>query len=309
MEELLPSYKELIQEIGKQINLRKDILFKRVLIMSAPAILTIIFAILEIFLIPKSSGRYSMILFICFGVWLLIATVGYCVLSWIFGVEKKIWLISFFDKKNISSKKSWKIARKLSIPILKFSIKIFTKFYLAISVVFLATVIILISLGAQERFGKDAYMGFYAIIILVIIITMVAIYLISLKLRFVWFCFLNRYRGEKISFNELLAQAYKLNDIKKTESFQKALIADIGVSSAEAMTKAAINLISISVSKFGRYIPIIGGIFKAYGDESTKQISDLSRITAMYILYIHAYKVLYNQDISPNEYIYSLAND
>jgi len=98
----------------------------------------------------------------------------------------------------------------------------------------------------------------------------------------------------------------KLNEINKSEMFKKALVVNLGTDSLEAITNMMIGELHKGLSLLGKPFQLFGALFRSYSEVATKQVISLGKIAAIYVLYIYARQLLYNQPQEVNENIYKL---
>jgi hypothetical protein len=131
-------------------------------------------------------------------------------------------------------------------------------------------------------------------------------YYIKIKLRYTWFLFMDMY-GTAYSYDALVAEMNKLNDISKSDTFKKSLVANLGTDSVKVLTQSAVSMISRGMSYFGGEAGrVLGAITQIYAQEATRQITDLANIAAQYILYRFARKELRGEEQAVNETLYQL---
>lgn len=300
-----PTYKEMLQEIGRQLGLRKKIILWRVLIIIWPLlVMTVVIYLLYKFslLSPESPSKYQTT--IIFVTWLWFTLIYYFIMTVFFTIEKRIWIDSFFDQRNLDPKKSWHIAWKLFIPIVRLGWEIFWRFYLpwilAIVVIHVAALYILaiydsiyLMLSPFVIFGEAGIVIFL-------------LYYLKIKLQFTWFIFLDRYNKENFYYREVFEELGKLNQVSKTEVFKKSLVANIGADTSLAVSYMVIGAISEGLRQLGHTGGLLGSIFKVFSEEASKQVVSFGRIVSIYVLYRFARFTVYNEPQKINEYIYNL---
>ena len=305
----LPSYKEIIKEIGKELRSRKKLLAKRTLKMVWPGIVFILFSFLLITILivlqPSQGALSSFPLFwplvVIIGLWLLFTAIYYPITAWIFSLERLIWIKSYFDKENLSPTESWRRAKSIAWPGFVFMSKIFLKFYFLPISIFLGTTIV--SLIAMLKLNTDIglLMLWFSIGIIGIPAVLYIYYIRVKKLRFIWFVFLDFYQDKDFSFKRAMEINQQLNQIHKGKIFKRALLLNLGVDSVEEATQSivesiedtlagvAVNILPPSVG-----IPLVGVEKSAqmFTEELISQATELSRSIAMYILYQYAWNVI-----------------
>lgn len=313
--ELPPTYKQMLQEIGKQLNMRKSLLLKRTLFISWPGLLFIIMIwtwnkLGNAGMIDKIPEAGVAAIMIGGAVYLLFAIIYMVIAGFMFEIEKQIWIDSHFDKKELAPKQSWKIAKKLFWPALRLRLRIIWKYQVLPGI---ALAIVLAGLGYWAyRHGVSAtyesnvwVLG--AILLLVFLLAAVVYsYYVRVKIRYAWFVFLDIYKGEPFDTRVVLSQMNALNTASKSASFKKALVTEIGTDSAEKIANLAVNTIGWGMSHIPGVGEVLGGLTRAYGQELTRQATSLGKISALYLLYRYARKELFGSEQVNNEYVYQL---
>lgn len=300
---MTPTYTQLFEEIGTQIKLRKRSLFNRTFLISWPFI---VFAII-IFLIRQFNPNVR-VEEILFSQTYLLASIGYIIcaflygmiISFIFEIEKRIWIDSYFDKKELNPKESWSIAKKLFWPAFKLRLYIAIRYYLP------ATIILLI-VAVLAIFALSTQTLILAIILPVcMLIYGIYLYALGIRLRYTWFVFLDTYNPTTFSFKEVCTTINTLNTISKSESFKKALVVQIGTDSVQVITQTAIGALQVGLTAAGAGGELLGSVVKIYGNELARQVTSFANISAMYVLYRVARKETYGGEQTENAFVYSL---
>lgn len=303
----IPSYKEVLQEIGKNLWYRKKLLAKRTLRIIWPVIVFILlsFLIITLLFIYESQGKLfeSSPLFwqliILTGFWLLFAAIYYPIVAWIFSVERLIWVKSYFDKKNFSPIESWEQAKSLARPAFLFMIKIFLRFYLLPISIWIGIVIFSIAIILSESF--TLLMAFIWIVMVIIGILLVPyLYYVRVKhLRFIWFVFLDSLQNKNFSFKKIMKTNREINQIQKSKVFKQALLLNLGIDTTTAAIQYLANTIEDSLGALAVTLlppsvsmPMVGVEKSAqmFTEEFISQAAELSRSVAMYILYQYVMK-------------------
>lgn len=307
------NYKEILGEIGAQIQLRKSQLAKRILLIVWPYLLFIIIGFIggsiydDVSLTDQEKLKFVVVFFA-----LVIASVIYStIIRFIFNIEKQIWIDSYFDKRNLKPEESWKIAYKLIWPALKFRLKLWFNYYFipitsAIAICAFAIWIYVKSSDMSKGY-ESLVIGYFVLFIVFIVGTAIYSYYMRTKLRYTWFIFLDRFGTEK-TYRSMIEDMNQLNDISKSETFRKSLIVNIGADSVDGITKIAVGTISYGLSQLGDSGKLLGGILRVYGEEASRQTTDLANISAQYVLYRFARKQAHGNEQEINENVYRLLN-
>ena len=308
----VPSYHEIFAEIGRQFQARKALLFKRVLLITWPVLL---FLIGGYFM--KNSSFYSTLTdpqrlkFAWFvGVYVVLAMLYTAIVSFVFTIEKQIWLDSFFDKKNLTSKQSWKIAGRLFWPALWFRIRLWFR-YFTIPVL---VVLVMIFITIKSAFLTTTTSSHYDVVLVSSVVALVVFcialiiygYYIRTKLRYGWFVFLDTW-GVTDPFGTAIEEMNKLNEVSRSETFKKSLVAAIGTDTVRGVVNVAIGAMTRVISGLGGAGgKMLGGLVNVYTRELNRQVTDLANISAQYVLYRFAHKQVYGTEQEVNENIYKL---
>lgn len=305
-----PTYKQMLEEVGKQLSSRKSSLLKRTLLIVWPYI--ILFVAGYVFNELYDFNSLSMdkkLQWGGVGFALLLCSIVYStIVSFIFQIEKQIWIDSYFDQRNLTLDQSWNIAKKLFWPAFKFRIHIAWRYYLVpIGAVVLGLFLLIYVLAFMSTSDSYALVAMYAFpLVIVFLIGLWGYsYYLRIKLRYTWFLFLDHY-GSMYSFKTLVEDMKKLNAISKSDTFKKSLIATIGTDSVAGLAQVAIGSVAYGMSHFGDVGKVLGSVTRIYGNEAARQAADLGNIAAHYILYRFARKELYGQEQTVNEEIYKL---
>ncbi|MBC7766477.1 hypothetical protein H7Y21_00580 [Arenimonas sp.] len=317
---MTPTYKEIIKEIGAQIKARKKLLILRTLTIMWPVLLAILasYGATQVYgkeYIQAIVFSFPTILYII--AYTVLAFIYIIVVSFIFEIEKRIWIDSFFDKKEISSSASWKLAKKLLWPAIVFRFNIFFKYYFTPLVLML--VIIFSPLIAYKNF--DTFLTpniiyiYGGIVLISIIAFFIYNYYLRIKLRFSWFVFLDMYKGGTIPTHSIYEKMDLLNVTAKSEGFKKALILTVGVETIGAITNQlvvimteGIKAVSMGIPGIGQAGKMLGDITQVYGQALVRQVTSYAEIVSIYILYRTAHEQTFGKEQEVNEYMYGNNN-
>jgi hypothetical protein len=308
-----PTYRQMLEEMGRQLSERRSALFKRVFLITWPFLLLIValFILNEIYdfnSIPSGQSTGWVILLILY---IFVAVVYSTIIRFIFEIEKQIWVDSYFDQKNLTLSQSWNLAKRLFWPAIVFRFRISVQYYLIPMLVAIISVVVIVYFVTLLLGAGDASVGiisYFIAIILFLIGIFGYSYYIRTKLRYVWFIFLDKF-GSDFSYNSAIEEMNNLNRISKSEIFKKSLILNIGTDSINSLARSIIGTISYGMSSFGNTGKMLGGLMRVYGEEASRQATDLGNISAHYILYRFARKEAYGTEQRVNENLYRLSED
>lgn len=306
---MLPGYKEIFTEIGKQLSLRKTTMIKRIFLITWPILLFIIanYFINAVYdfdtFTPEQFSVYLKFVL----PYLVLSIIYTIVIRFIFRIEKQIWIDSFFDKKDLKPSESWKISMKLFWPVFSFRARIWLQFYLFPLVIAIALFVLIIQFILPIFIGYDMTIYSTLTLSVVFIVSLVVYgYYLKTKLRYTYFIFLDSF-GKNVSFGSMIDEMNKLNDVSKSESFKKSLLINIGADSVNSIAISVTGLIGNGIAQFGGAGKLVGNLVRAYGEEASRQVTELGNISAQYILYRFARKEAYGTEQEVNEDIYRLS--
>jgi len=283
-----PTYKDLFQNINSQLSQRAGLLAKRVLLVGWPAL---IFIVLDSIFKFNNQTSFSILFFI------LIYAV---ILGHIFSTEKIIWIDSYFDGKNLQPKESFLIAKKLFWPTTSLRFLLFFRY-------FLFPFILYVSLWPIFLLNQDiTFCGMMVYFWPLLGLGILALYwlYIDIKLRYIWFIFLDNYGKSDFSYKNLFKQMNELNQVNKLDSFKKSLAVNLGADFVE-------NLIQFPLFKrissiFRKSEGGTNNVVSTYSSGFIGEMSRLAKIVANYVLYRYSREQLYKEPQIINENIYSL---
>jgi len=303
-------YKEILQEAGKQLSSRKKILLRRVFLLAWPGMVMVVLLFIWRELIQgkilSENSPYLVPSSIFLGAWLVFTLFYYAIFSSIFAIEKRLWIDSYFDQKKLEPKDSWRIAKKLLWPVIRMVWQLILRFYLPPFAIYFSLLVAFI-----YYFGAISNIQISPIVSIIIIsgsllVLIIYFYYLRIRLRFVWFIFLDRYRKEGFLYKVFFREMDDLNKINKSEILKKTLLINLGTDSLGIITNIMIEELQKGFSVFGKPGQLLGALFKSYSEIGAKQAISLGKIAAIYVLYTYARQVLYNQPREINENIYNL---
>lgn len=329
-----PSWNEIFQEIGKQLHLRSGLLAKRVLLISAPALIVLfviqllarLFQVSQWFNQPDEAFIQFSIQAILWGsiavVVVLFVTI---ILMSILKIEQAIWLDSYFDGRKLTPQESWRIAKKLYWSWSYLQFKIFYRYYLWIWLSVLGTFSLWVYLFIFSDFSKSASAELIGISSVVFIIGLGVAFIVwnryfKIKLSYVPFLFLDRYDGEKVHsskfWNEFFDELRELNRVSEGESFKKNVIIEISGDVAMTFVEHIAAQMQIGFELASRMLPpIAGAVVGAAGITATRAAAEVAhrviffaKLTGRYVLYYYAFQNIHGTPRHVNEYVYSLKN-
>lgn len=303
---ILPTYRQMLEEATRQLSARKYLLFRRVAYLLWPIWISIILGYAIKFRMDAQGVPFvfdSPFVFIGIVIWFFFVLFYTFIIGAIIDIEKRVWVDSFFDRKNLSPEASWRIAKKLLVPTIKFSLIILARFYLPAVAIFLSGLLIPWILFEQGRLNAEAFViSFCGGIILMAIY----VFMIHVQLRFFWFIFLDDYR-KGCSFRTLLTIMSQVNKISRSDTVKRLLITDFASDTLNGLMRVTTTIIRQKLGSFGKVGQAAGALLKITADVMSSQIVSLGRISALYILYRYARKAAFQEEQKVNEWIYGLS--
>lgn len=304
------TYREILTGIGHQLASRKKDIFKRTLLLSWP--LTILAGV---FYVTKNNGALEQFLhsdptmFLTVFVAVIVTLIPYYYFtSFFISIEKHLWIDSSFDKRPMDSKTSWHIAWKLLFPVAGLTLQVIFRYYIPSIIIVVAGFFGLAFLVSQANAVSLLSNTDSLSIICIGLVLLVAVYfyLLRVHLRFVLFLFIDRFNKESFSYAALFQEMRKLNAVCKTDNFKKALVIHFGSDVFYSITLVVLEAIRVGLNSLGSAGGFLGAVTRPVAEESARQVKSYARLTAIYLLYIQARSMLYNQEQEENEYIYTL---
>lgn len=305
---LPPSYTEIFTEIGRQLQVRKSALMKRILLITWPfLLLTVLLTLLEDTdnLMGKISGSVDVLIIS----WFFFSVCYAMIVRFIFKFEKLIWIDSFFDKINLLSSESWKIARKLFWQGFVFRLKLWFRYYAIPQIVALGgSIWLIIELFNLFSTGNNSpfVWGLLGTLVVLAVSFFAYRYYLKTKLRYAYFIFLDSFGGGA-SFRSVILEMEKLNNISASDAFKKSLAINIGTESIDLAIKSVIATISGAVRFEGKVGKAAGDMTRVYVGEAGRQVTEFANIAGQYLLYRFARKELYGTEQKVNNRLYELA--
>lgn len=309
IESAIPSYKETLGEIGRQLGLRKKAMTRRVLFMIWPPIVAAVSLVVLSYTykagLLNENWKYMNVILAAIGVWLLFSIIYYYILSFIFGIEKRIWVDSFFDKKNLDTKDSWRIAKKLFWPYLRLQFESFLRYVLpAIVIFYLVLFEVVVPLSRQSWFKESDVLP--VVIMLPTFIIAIYFYYLRVILRYIPFVFLDRYGTDQFSYSGLFKEMRKLKKIESTRTHTRTLLAHLSSDIITGLTSAVGEKVQEGLGQFGAVGKAFGVATRIMGEEVAKQTTAVGKIVAVYMLYQFARQKMYNEPQHINDQLYKL---
>lgn len=242
---------------------------------------------------------------ILFGLIILIAFPFTFVAQSIFDIEKRVWIDSFFDKRELAPAQSWRIAKRTFSQAFRLKLAIFLRYIMPAIVGILACVFFAFFVFAETR--NTAVAG--VLLFLGCVGIPIALWFYNrIRFRFLWFVFLDRYDAQHFSVGDILKEMNALNEIAKGEAVKKLLSVefgiDAGVASVEALT--SFTFTGLHTAYQNKAISGATAIVGAYVGAVASQVADFGKIVAIYLLYRSARVAQGGSSQVVNESLYDL---
>jgi hypothetical protein len=301
-------YKDMLAAAADQIQQRAGLLSKRVFLVTWPFLVLVGIDALGLSIpsekIPPSLALSFWVVFIIFA-----AAYG-LVMGLIFSMEKRIWIDSYFDGRNLTPEESWRIARRLLSPMLKIIGATFLRYFMLPLLSVIAGIVFIfapfwnyLALNGSDAHAVLALIG----VGLVAVVPLAFTYVISVKIRFLPFLFLDTY-GSGISTQDLFAELKKLNSVATSDSVTKTIVADFGAATVSGLSTVLIGSLESHVtSQLDVGARVMGRVASAYTSSAASSMASLGREAAVYLLYRYARESFYQKPQEINEALYRLS--
>lgn len=304
-------YKEMLAEAANQMQQRAGLLSKRVFLVIWPLLILIGILSVASLLSYEAIEKYIEMIPFFWGVgflgFLFLFAICYgVIMGMIFHTEKIIWIDSYFDGRNLTPEQSWRIAKRLFVSTLKLSMVVILRYCLPALLLLGVGILLLMPLSGYIKTGSEAAIFWGGISIASLFLIPVAyLYVISIKLRFMWFLFLDTY-GTGISWHDFFAELKKLNSVAKSDSVVKTIVADFGAGTVSGIASMLMGGVQQGIGQLGPGAHIAGEIMGTYTSSVTNEMTSLGRSAAVYLLYCYAREQLHHTPQHINEALYKL---
>ncbi len=298
----LPKYRDIMHQVRSELDRRKGLLFGRVLLLAAPYLLlpTLFYIIVStVYKLHDSalSPSQESLLAIAF-IGMALVLLWNFIIGRIFKIERILWVDSYFDEIPLSSSESWKLAASLFWPSLLLDFSIFFRYY-AIPLL----IAIAVAIGVTVVF-QQSYIVYICAIILTCIGFGVYTFMIGLRLRYIWFVFIDMYGTPGYSIDAIYKQMYILSEQLQQEDFKRliasTLTIDVTAEGADLGLNATINLIGMMGGPFrdaARMVQYVGSLMIRASQHYAKMVS-------YYMFYRLARQSLYGVDNNGSTSLY-----
>lgn len=312
-----------LSEVAKQVflrfNERKGLLVRRALLAVWPILLTLLVSQL-VWVWTSPFGAETASLAERFwgrpALWglvgaMAIASAVYAVLaSAVLAIERAIWIDAHFDGKSLTPRESLRAARRLIPSAARVWFWSLYRFWLA-PFAFLAAAALAAALAA--RAGSAAGDSATATIVVVAVVTfLVWAFVTGVRLRNLWFVFLDCHDGVRADTETISAQMSSINHEMKTKEFAKYVGAAVGIDSVTALVRSiappAAARSQPDALASGGWQATAGESARVYADALAAQAQSFARAIAAYVFYRAARQRL-GLGQAVNERVYALARE
>ena len=315
-EPLFPSYKETLEEIGRQMKVKRGAFIRRIALLIWPVWIFVILVYALRWSLESETGAilitsetlsspWFLYLFYAIILWSVFAFFYYFTISFIFDIEQKVWIDSYFDGRNLDSKSSWRIARRLFFPTMKLAFLTLVRFYLP--------AIIIILVGAAVPYytwttGQPISPEFFILPNAVAwAIATIYCYITHLRLRYLPFFFLFEFNTDTYSYQLLVQKMKGLNRINTKDAIKRVFVSDITTTSFESAVNLLSGILQSQLQKTGKAGQLAGSLLGVTTDVATMQVANFARRTTLYMIYRYTRFKVFNERQKINDYIYKLS--
>lgn len=307
----IPGYQEIVNQVLAELNKRKGILFKRVVLTVIPFLIGVIVLYMSSYIPSSGDGETvdiaspQTIAMIVGGVFLLIiGPIWAAITGRIFRTERIIWIDSFFDKVELDTTQSWAIAKKLFWPSVWLELAIFFRYYFIV----IAVCIVLVVGGVVLSTQLDTEVRGWVIlgtIFIPLIAAIIYTYLLNIRLRYIWFVFIDLYGTPEFSHAAIYARMNELNKRLNQEDFKKLITTTIGLDVVGAGANFALDGATSLMSKFGGPGKLIASITSIIGGSMIAVSKDYAKQVSYYMFYKLARQSLYGANDKGSTSLYT----
>lgn len=302
------SYKDILDNIGLHLKERQGLIAKRASFVSLPLILTVVPMIFFGELTKSmgmSAGATGFIFFILLFLVLFVGLPWAIIMGQIFKIERIIWIDSFFDKVQLTSKESWKLAKKLFWPSVLVNILVFIRYALPAIILSIGSITFYIMLSTQKVITFN-WLVFMAILIGILVALIAYVFFINIHLRYLLFLLVDNYKSKEFSYRSLFKEMHSLNRTTKNSEFTKMLVTLLGMEAAESASNVVIGALS------GGATSQMGGVGRAAGQATAMYASEVvatnkkyAQAVTFYIYYRVARELTYGKSQTINHKLYA----
>ena len=295
-------------ELVEQFKVRKGDLTKRILTLLAPFIMMLCLAFV---LGPLSDvvGEDSQVVGLVAFLALFFAVISIpwiVISSHIFKVERIIWIDSYFDKVNLTSRKSWQLARSLFWPSLWLDIMTMLRYYLLPFLLVISVVSGYIYLAATHLLSFDIFV-FLLILLAGIMALALYMFYMSIHLRYIRFVFIDLWGTTGYSSGKVFSENKKLLKVTKGADFDKVLASSLGIDATSQIASVTIGQLSKSIHGLGGAGVLGGALINTIGGEAIEVSKDFAKQINYYVFYRIARSQLYGTLNDLNTALYARA--
>lgn len=299
-------YRQIIHELAGQFKVRKGDLTKRILILLAPFIIMLCLAFVLgpiSNVVGEDNSVVGLVAFLAL-FFAIISIPWIFIFSHIFKVERIIWIDSYFDRVNLTSKESWRLARSLFWTSFWLDVITMLRYYLLPFLLVVTIVSGYIYLAATHLLSFDIFV-FLLILLAGIMVLALYVFYMSIHLRYIRFVFIDLCGTTDYSSGRVFAENKKLRRVTKGADFDKVLASSIGIDATSQVASVTIGLLSKSVHGLGGAGVLGGALINTIGGESIEIAKDFAKQINYYVFYRIARTQLYGSSNEVNIALYA----
>lgn len=307
------TFTETAKQIFARLNDRKYLLLQRALLAIWPALVTLAVAYLfwgnalanedgggEIIWASIQARHYEGWIV---GALVVISMIYGALANAVLSIERVIWVDSYFDGKNLAPKESLRIARRLFPSAVRVWIWSWFKYWFPV----LAFLVLAgVAIAAAAFAGVDPLILVCAGVAAFAAFALWSFY-VGVKLRNLWFLFLDHHDGSHVETRTLADELDRLNATMKTKEFAKYVLSVAGVDTLAGLTRLIASL-ATQVSGASKFLDrtVVGQGVKMYAQTVAAQAQAFARVIAAYVFY-RAARAHLGLGQAVNERVYALA--
>ncbi|PIP34083.1 hypothetical protein COX69_00085 [Candidatus Falkowbacteria bacterium CG_4_10_14_0_2_um_filter_48_10] len=131
-------------------------------------------------------------------------------------------------------------------------------------------------------------------------------YYLKVKLRYVYFIFLDYYNSDGFSCARIIKEMNRFNQKYKEVTATRTLLFILGSQLINSISSYVLSGLQTGLGSFGLGGKILGNSMRIFGEELSKQLTSFSRMIAVYLLYKFIRSELYDETQFINKSVYEL---
>ena len=305
----IPGYRDILKEIGRQLNSRKKLFFRRTVFVVWPFLLIIGLTVVSylsfarIQNITLSDSSLGLIIF-SVAVFIVLSVIWVTVTAILFTIEQYIWTTSYFEGVNLTPDQSWNISKNLFTPTLRLDALIFIRFLLP-AFLLLAILAWLLVLATNFYRLDPAYsyvIGGLSLFSVLIIYG----YIMTIKLRYVFIFFLKQYGTDGYSPKKVLTVSREFNTLAKNRDLKSILKAQFSVDTMSGVISLASNILLTPLSYLGSTGKVVRRGMETAISIMQSPVAQYANTVGKYMVFRATWQDIYGTNPEISKYIYQL---